>query len=226
MFQYRCVHGAGTDKQCTRGAKQKIKGDWLCKEHEPIPRAGLGYEWPTKIVLGWGFSERSIWKICKSEIFSKAVFHCERCCSEVEVIRKRAPYPKKEYNTPFSGSTYYRNQHYKASAPHKCERYPSAPIKYVNCERCGCIGTKKTVNYNRYPRGKLYHKLCLSCWRIMRPLFALEEQEYEFNKLLRDLKSTMRKAGVSPNVKTPKQAAEINYTEHWHKKLNWMDNVD
>jgi hypothetical protein len=184
------------------------------------PRKPAEFAWPIEIVLGWGFSKSLIWKKeNKSETFSRTTYYCEHCCTEVEVTRKAAPYPKKEYNTPFSGSCYYRGKHYKVSAPHQCQRYPSSPIQYKHCDRCGTLGTKKTIKHNRQPCGWYADDLCLGCWRAMRPYYQIEREEYELHESLKVLRSTMRKAEMPVSAKAPKAYWKYDlpdYRETWY----------
>lgn len=213
-------------------ADKKVPEEWKAYNRQyrreyrrTHPRKPKGYNWELEITIysnPFTLERISLWRLEQSFNFGKALYRCERCGSEVEVTRKAAPYPRNGWRKHFCGSTYYRNQHYKVSADHECKPYPSSAFKMIHCNRCGILASNKVVRHNRYPAGHYYFDLCLQCWREMRPLFVMENEQYELMKLLREFKSLMRKSDLSVHAKSPKLPDLPNYTENWYRKYPYI----
>lgn len=155
---------------------------------------------------------------------TEALYHCERCCEQVHVKRVVVPLPKTYHHDSVLGEYHY-NKYCKISFKHQCKSHPYSEVKFIHCERCGSIGTKKKINHNRYPRGRYYHNLCLTCWQMMRPLFVLEDEESQLQNVLRDFKSVMRKTGMAIHAKSMQHMTEVrlpNYTENWYTKHPYL----
>ena len=169
-------------------------------------RASTGFKWPTSIEIEYYYKNITIWRIGgKSETFEKGKFHCEQCCNQIEVTRIK-------YNPPTSysrwrvayqkGRVWYRGAHYRINAAHECAAYPNSPVKIIHCDRCGKLGTKgHKIKHNRPMSGDYGDKLCIDCYRIMRPFWGKVNEQRELVDALMELKHLMRKSGIHPTAK-------------------------
>lgn len=148
---------------------------------------------------------QSLWRVGSYQTFDRKNhdYHCEICCEQIEVIAHnpevaREPKVKGGY---VNGKFAIKGTIYIVFAEHKCHGFESSKVEYVNCYRCGKLGTQHTITSNRPLSGDYGDKLCIDCYRVMRPFWAKVYEEKKLYDLLMELKSEMRKAGIHPNVK-------------------------
>jgi hypothetical protein len=191
------------------------------------PRKKNGFSWPIEITIlsnPYDLNIISLWKMGVNSVeFGKMYYHCEICCSQVEVTRKKSKPPLKGWRTAFCGHLYYRGEYFRTYAQHNCRRYPSSDLTN-KCDRCGILSGRKAINHNRHPRGDYCFDLCLPCWRIMRPLFEFEHEYNNVINALKELRSEMRKSGMTVQGRAPNHYSVLDSTKctgKWHKKFSY-----
>jgi hypothetical protein len=196
----------GSGKNATPEERKAYNRNYRREYRRNNPRKRY-YVWPIKIT-------DHLWLLGKPTSGSVALYHCDICCEQVQVVRNATNLHKiRKYNSCayfWVAGTYYR-----ATIGHNCRQHPLVTLR--KCDRCGLIGSKNRINSNRHPESIYGDKLCLKCWRTARPFYRLFNEQIELYYLFKDFRKTMRQHDMTPHRQTmPFYYLDTDYREGWY----------